>query len=174
MTMKEKNSLKERIITALFSRFPSLAEEWAKGFKVVRTEDIPWTPFAAKLSECRVAMVTTAGVHLKNQDPFDMVDEEGDYTYREIPGKAKNEDLTITHKYYDHRDADKDINIIYPIDRLREMAAAGEIGSVAATHFGFMGHIVGSKIESLLSKVAPEVANKLISDEVDLVLLTPG
>ena len=173
-TMKEKKSLKERIITALFSRFPDLAERWAKGFNAVRGEDIPWTPFPGKLSECRVAIVTTAGVHLQSQDPFDMGDEEGDYTYRAIPGKARNEDLAITHKYYDHRDADRDINVIYPIDRLKEMAASGEIGSVSATHFGFMGHLVGSKIESLLNKTAPEVANKLISDEVDLVLLTPG
>lgn len=170
----EKSTLKERLITAIFSRFPFLAERWAKGFDAVSYGDTPWTPFTKDIPDCRVAIVTTAGVHLKVQEPFDMEDENGDHTCREIPGDVRDEDLTITHKYYDHTDADEDINIVFPIGRLREMAARGEIGEVAPRHFGFMGHILGDKLKTLVEETAPVVAENLKGDGVEAVLLTPG
>ena len=171
---KEKSTLRERISTYLFSRFPSLAERWAKSFEAVHAEDIPWTPFEKDISKCRVALVTTAGVHLKNQKLFDMDDENGDCTFREIPGDVGDGNLMITHKYYDHSHADKDINIVFPLDRLREMEARGEIGDVAPRHYGFMGHVLGSKIEPLIKETSPEVAKRLADDGVDFVILTPG
>jgi len=171
---KESKSIKERIITGLFSRFPSIAEQWAKGFKAVESSHIPWTPFTADLSKCKVALVTTAGVHMKSQEPFDMEDEEGDFSFREISGQSDVADLMITHKYYDHSDADRDINIVFPIERLKEMSKRGEIGGLSPRHYGFMGHIVGSKVELLINRTAPEIAKRLNDDGADIALLTPG
>ncbi|MDH3974770.1 MAG: glycine/betaine/sarcosine/D-proline family reductase selenoprotein B [Deltaproteobacteria bacterium] len=170
----ESKGLKERIITRLFSRFPFIAERWAESYQAVESSGIPWTPFTGDLAKCKVALVTTAGVHMKDQPPFDMDDEEGDFTFREISARAGVEDLMITHKYYDHTGADKDINIVFPLERLREMAKRGEIGELAPRHYGFMGHIVGNKIDSLIHETAPEVAGKLRADGADIALLTPG
>ena len=171
---KEGLTLKDKIITTLFSRFPFLAERWAESFEAVKSEEIPWTPFKKELSECKVALVTTAGVHLKGQIAFNMDDEEGDYTFREVPSAVKIDDIMITHKYYDHSDADRDINIVFPIERLRELSDTGEIKSVAPRHFGVMGYIVGSKLKQLIEKTAPDIARNLREDGVDIALLTPG
>jgi len=171
---KEGFILKDKIITKLFSRFPFLAERWAEGFDAVNSVDIPWTPFTKELSDCRVALVTTAGVHLKGQPVFDLDNEEGDYTFREIPFDVKIDDIMISHKYYDHSDADKDINIVFPIERLRELSDSGEIKSVAPRHFGLMGHIAGFKLKHLIDKTAPDIADRLKEDGVDIALLTPG
>lgn len=170
----EQKRFREKIITWLFSHFPSIAERWAESFRGVESSVIPWTPFTGNLPDCKVALVTTAGVHMKDHAPFDMENEEGDATYREIPGHVKTADLMITHKYYDHADADRDINIVFPIERLKEMTERGEIGGLAPRHFGFMGHIVGKKIDSLVHQTAPEIAGKLREDGADIALLTPG
>lgn len=168
---------KDRLIARLFTRFGSLAERAAR-----KVEDagqgpippIPWTPFKGSLSEKSVAIVTTAGVHCKADPPFDMADPDGDPSIRVIPSSTPPQELTITHDYYDHRDADKDINIVFPHDRLCELALEGFIGSVAPTHYGLMGHITGRHVDTLVSETAPLVAAGLKADSVGAVLLTPG
>lgn len=174
MSMTEKQTFGERLATAAFSRFPFIAEMWAKKFEAQRVEGIPWTPFVKDISRCKIAVVTTAGVHLRSQQPFDMVDHDGDPTFREVPRDASKSEITITHKYYDHTDADRDINIVFPIDRLLEMKERGEIGELADLHYSFMGHIVGRHLKRLIEETGPEVARKLKSAGVDVVLLTPG
>ena len=166
--------LKNQLIAKMFTRFPYLVERWVKKSPPLKFEDIPWTPVTKLLKDCKIAIVTTAGVHLKTQKLFDMHDPYGDPTYREIPANATKEQLMITHDYYDHKDADKDINVVYPVDRLQELRQAGEIGSIAEVHFGFMGHIDGDHIDTLIKETAPEVAHKLKMQGVDAVLLTPG
>ena len=170
----EKQTIIERLVTKIFSRFPTISEIWAKKFTAHRVEGIPWTPFVKELSKCKVAIVTTAGVHLKSQKPFDMEDREGDPTFREVPKDAPKSSLTITHKYYDHADADRDINIIFPIDRLSEMKESGEVGEVGGLNYSFMGHILGRHIKTLVEETAPEVARRLKNAGADVVLLTPG
>lgn len=172
--MAEKQTFGERIVTKIFSRFPVISEIWAKRFKTHEVEGIPWTPFNKDLSKCKVAIVTTSGVHLKSQQPFDMDDKDGDPTFREVPRDTPRSELTITHKYYDHSDADKDINIVYPIDRLLEMKERGDIGDLAEFHYGIMGHILGRHIKTLVEKTGPEIAERLKQANVDVVLLTPG
>lgn len=166
--------LKNRFMAKLLTRFPALFERSTRKISWTGATGIPWTPVTKQLSSSKVAIVTTAGVHLKSQKPFDMLDKMGDPEYRELPFEAKREEYTITHDYYDHRDADRDLNIVFPLDRLREMKEAGEIGSLAGTNYGFMGHIDGAHIDELIKKTAPEVARKLKKAGVDVVLLTPG
>ena len=166
--------LKNKLIAKLFTRFPALAEWVVKNIPSWKVEGIPWTPFNKELKDCKIALVTTAGVHLKTQKPFDMKDPNGDPTYREIPLDASKQGLMITHDYYNHKDADKDINIVFPIDRLKEMKERGEIGSISEINFSFMGHIQGGHIYTLINQTAAQAAVKLKEMQVDAVLLTPG
>lgn len=121
-----------------------------------------------------MALITTGGVHLKSQIPFNMADPSGDPTFREIPADIKPSGLIITHDYYDHKDADKDINIVLPIERIKDLEKTGDIGSVNGRHFSFMGHITAPHIETLIKETAPKVAKKLKSDNVDIAILTPA
>ncbi|MBI3962371.1 MAG: hypothetical protein HY335_06450 [Deinococcus sp.] len=155
-------------------RFPALLAIWSRTRRFRKAETIPWMPLQKPLIQCRLALVTTAGVHLKEQPPFDMADPNGDPSFRELPGAVQAEQLRITHDYYDHRDADQDINIVFPIDRLRELVALGLIAGVAPHHYGFMGHIDKHHVDTLVTKTAPEVARRLRRDRVDAVLLTPA
>src|SRR3990170_3451002 len=152
--------LKNRILARLFTRFPGVfnPERYAEKAAPVSVEGIPWTDFTKKLKNSTVAIVTTAGVHLRAHKPFDMKDPLGDPTWRELPSDTPMEGYTITHDYYDHRDADRDINIVFPIERLGEMRDEGLIAAVSKTNYGFMGHIDGRHIETLIKKAAPEVA----------------
>lgn len=153
-----------------------LPDEWIKSFaKVMKLEthsDAPWASFDKPYSESRIALISSAGVHLKSDGPFDMEDRDGDPTFRMVPGDVESGDLTVSHSHYNTADALKDINVVFPIDRLREMVRRELIGSVAPRNFGFMGFI--PKVEPLLKKYAPQVAGMLKEDQVDAVVLAPA
>lgn len=164
---------KDRILGKLFTRFPALLEWWAKSHDFVINVDTPWVPLRKDPKDSRIALVTTAGVHLRSQPPYDMEDKEGDPTFRDIPAETRIDDLMITHNYYDHQDADQDINVVLPMERLRELEAEGAIGGIAPRHFSFMGHIIGRHIDTLVNRTGPEVARMLKTDGVEAVFLTP-
>jgi D-proline reductase (dithiol) PrdB len=103
-----------------------------------------------------------------------MVNPDGDATYREIPGDVAIEQITITHKYYDHTDADADLNVIFPLAHFRDLVKKQVIGALASRHYGFMGHIDGAQLPILNERTAPEVAAKLRADGVDFAFLTPA
>ncbi|MBI3397955.1 MAG: hypothetical protein HY265_06770 [Deltaproteobacteria bacterium] len=166
--------LKNQLISKLFTKFPFLVERWVKKAAPWKAQDIPWAPLTKPVKDCKIALATTAGVHLKSQKPFNMKDPNGDPTFREIPRDTPKGQFIITHDYYDHKDADKDINIVFPIDRLKELKERGEIADIAEINFGFMGHIDGGHIYTLINGTAQEVAEKLRAQGVDAVLLTPG
>ncbi len=153
---------------------PGLAKRLIDSYNPLEFNDIPWTPVKKPLNRCKVAIVTTSGVHKKDQIPFDMNDKNGDPSYREIHSSSKPNELTITHDYYDHSDADRDINIVFPIERLKELEEEGIIAGTVKFHFSFMGHIDGEHIETLIHKTGPDIARKLIENNTDIVLLTPG
>jgi len=155
----------------LFTRSWSVLSLWERHAKVVTFPDVPWVPLARPGREVTVAMVTTAGVHLRTDLPFAMSDRAGDPSFREIPSGAHGPDLMVTHDYYDHRDADRDVNVVFPIDRLREMEKDGEIGGLAPVFYSFMGHITGPHLPELQERTSKEVARRLAAAGVGLVLL---
>jgi D-proline reductase (dithiol) PrdB len=130
-------------------------------------EQVPWTPFRRSLAEATVSLVTTSGTHLAADHPFDLA---GDATFRVIPGTADADDLTISHLAYDSRDALRDINLVFPLQRLRELEAEGVIGRVASRHYGFGLCREGERL------IAPgrEVARAMRNEGVDLALLVPA
>ncbi len=164
---------KDRMLAKIFNRYPFLVEGWARSGKFVNNLDTPWAILSKELRECKIGLVTTAGVHLKSQLPFDMENKDGDPTWREIPSSVDLEDLMITHNYYDHHDADQDINVVFPVERLRELEADGVIGGIFPRHFSFMGHIAGRHLDTLIRLTGPEVARMLKGDGADAVFLTP-
>ena len=166
--------LKNKLIARAASLFPFMADKLTAAYTPWESEDIPWTPIKKPPAESTIALVTTAGVHHRHQHPFDMADPLGDPTFRILERDKISADYTITHDYYDHRNADKDLNIVLPLDRLKEMCAAGVIGAVADKHYSFMGHIDGRHIATLIQNQGPAAAAMLAADGVDAVVLTPG
>jgi D-proline reductase (dithiol) PrdB len=130
---------------------------------------IPYTPRRRELRETVFALVSTAGVHPRDQEPYDLA---GDNSWREIPGDARADQLMVTHEHYDHRHADQDINCVFPIDRLRELAAEGVIAGVGRRNLGFMGY--SQRIRDLYERAAPEMAKLVERSNADAVLLTAG
>lgn len=131
------------------------------------------TPLRKPLTECTVALVTTAGLSLPGQPPFDMAIKMGDSSFREFSSDVEVDLLEMHQRSwaFDHRGVLRDRNIALPLDRLREMQKRGEIGAIALHHYSFMGSIVGPT--NLIRASAPNVARRLVKDGVDVVLLTP-
>jgi D-proline reductase (dithiol) PrdB len=131
------------------------------------------TPLRKPLAECTVAVVTTAGLSLPGQPPFDTKIKMGDSSFREFPADISLQDLEMHQRSwaFDHTGVLRDRNLALPLDRLGEMQERGEIGAIAPHHYSFMGSIVGPS--KLIKISAPEVARRLAADGVDVVLLTP-
>jgi D-proline reductase (dithiol) PrdB len=126
----------------------------------------PWVE-GPPLPERRVAIVSSAGLVVRGEKPF----RGRDADYRVIPSTTPADRLLISHISinFDRTGFQEDWNVVFPIDRLGEMAAAGEIGSVAAAHYSFMG----ATDPILMEENAREVAGHLKRDQVDAVILSP-
>ena len=134
---------------------------------------VPFTPFDGELAKSTVALVTAGGVHLKDQDGFNIADELGDLTYRIIPEDVDAADLMVTHHHYDHSDADKDINVVFPIDVLRDLQAEGFVRAIAKKHVGYMGYTM--QLKAMYEGTAREIANEIDKgSRADVVVLTGG
>ena len=116
---------------------------------------MPFTPFDGELSKATVAIVTAGGVHLKEHEPFNIADELGDLGFRVIPGDADTSRLMVTHHHYDHADADSDINVVFPLDVLRDLKEEGFIREVARKHVGYMGYTM--QLKAMYEGTAPEI-----------------
>lgn len=134
---------------------------------------IPFTPLDRELSKATVAIVTAAGVHRKDQEPFNIADELGDLTFRVIGGDARNDELMVTHHHYDHSDADRDINVVFPLELLHELKAEGFIGDVAREHVGYMGYTM--RLKQMYEETAPAIAEHINKkSRADVIVLTGG
>jgi D-proline reductase (dithiol) PrdB len=126
----------------------------------------PWVTGAA-LKRRRVSIISTAGLHGRNDRPFEGM--TGDY--RVIPGDISAGDLVMTHisTNFDRTGFQRDWNVVFPLDRLKELALEGSIGSSAAYHYSFMGAADPAAMEP----AARNLATLLKGDRVDAVLLVP-
>jgi D-proline reductase (dithiol) PrdB len=142
-----------------------------KKYPFVMPEDMPWTPYKGRPSEQTIALVTTGGLYLKDQQPpFDTESIHGDPGFREIPRTVRQEEIGIAHAHFDHSLAEQDINIIFPIQRLIELEEEGVVGKLADTHYSFS---YVNDVEPLVTETAPEVIRRLESEGVDVLLLVP-
>lgn len=166
--------VKTRLVTALYARFPALARRWLRRHPMPVATDVPWTEASVPLEQARLGLVTTAGVHLRSQQAFDMRNPHGDPSHRVLPTDATPADLTITHDYYDTRAARHDLNVVYPVERLRELVAAGRLGNLTEANVALMGHVEESQLPALTRQTAPEVARLMRDQRADIVLLVPA
>jgi D-proline reductase (dithiol) PrdB len=155
------------------SEFSISVRLFLKTYKWRRIDPVPWTPLKKPLNECRMALVSSAGFVLPDQEPFDESIRGGDTSFREIPGDVNVMDLVDTHRStsFDHTGIRQDANLAFPIDRIKELVKLNRIGSVNHRHFSFMGSITAPG--RLIQFTAPEVARLLVEDSVDAVLLIP-
>lgn len=129
---------------------------------------IPYTPFAGKLAESRIGLVSTSGAHLRSQEPFVLA---GDNSVRLIPSEALSADMSVAHEHYDTSDAQRDVNAVFPLEVLRDLAADGKIGSTTSEHLS-MGF--SQAMREIKEKIAPEIATTVRRWKPDAVLLTAG
>lgn len=134
---------------------------------------VPLLQMQKPLARSRVAIVSTAGLVLPHQPPFDETVRGGDWSFRSIPDDTDARSLRLTHRSasFDHRPAELDPNIAFPLDRLHELVADGHVGEANHRHFSFMGSLTATS--NLLARSAPEVARALSEDGVDVALLVP-
>ncbi len=128
-----------------------------------------WADVTKELKDMKIAIATAAGVHLKSDKRFNLA---GDFTFRKIPGDAPSDELMVSHGGYDNGDVNKDINCMFPIDRLRELVKEGFIKEVAPTHIGFMGG--GGNQQKFREETGPAIAQILKDEGVDAVIMTAG
>ena len=139
-----------------------------KGREAPRFPDHPWVR-GLPLHKRRLAIVTTSGLHRRRDRPFDFVPGT---EYRVIPGDTRADELVMSHisVNFDRSGFQQDLNVVFPIDRLKELAQDGVISSVAAFHYSFMG---AAWPPTRFEAKAREIAGLLKKDRVDAVLLSP-
>ena len=134
---------------------------------------VPFTPYERELARATVAIVTAAGVHQKDQEPFNIADELGDLSFRIISADATADTLMVTHHHYDHSEADQDINVVFPIDALAELVKEGFVGGAAREHVGYMGYTM--QLKRMYEETAPQIAEEIDKrSRADVVVLTGG
>ncbi|HSG18572.1 MAG TPA: glycine/sarcosine/betaine reductase selenoprotein B family protein [Anaerolineae bacterium] len=162
-----------------FKFLPRLVTRYYK-MSQVRTEmPIPWTPLARPLNKARFSLVTSGGLyHSGHEPPFDLERETrepawGDPTYRTLPTDVDPQEVGISHHHLNPADIEADMNILLPIQRFQELADAGQIGGLAGQAYSFMGYQgFPADQQPWRETYGPEVAAKLLDDQVDCVLLT--
>ncbi len=132
-------------------------------------DDSPFAPLRKPLSEAKLALVTTAGLHLRGDTPF----SSGDQTFRVIPSSAPASDIIQSHTSigFDRTAFMRDINVTFPIDRLRELVEAATVGALSESFYSFLG--ANRDPKTMIEETGPEVARELLGEGVDAVLLTP-
>ncbi|MCA9969035.1 MAG: hypothetical protein KC425_02410 [Anaerolineales bacterium] len=144
-------------------------------------QPVPWTAVAKPLAACKFGLVTSAGLYCRGaQPPFDVAREQaeptwGDPTYRAIPAAVTPEELAVSHLHINHAAIAADVNVVLPLQRFHELAAAGRIGGLADYHYSFMGFQgYPPDASAWAERYGPEVAARFRAEGVDCVLLTPA
>lgn len=128
-----------------------------------------YTPVTKELKDMTVALATAAGVHHKEDKRFNLA---GDFTWRKVTNEMNSGDLMVSHGGYDNGDVNKDVNCMFPIDRIREIAEEGFIKAAAPVHACFMGG--GGDQDKFKNETGPEIAQYLKDEGVDAVVMTAG
>lgn len=151
---------------ARWEDLPKYERDYLAGMRLPEFDDTPWTQ-AAPVPESRVALMTTAGIERRDDKPYPWFSGE----FRLIPTDVDPSELVMSHlsPNFDRTGFQQDINVVFPIARMRELEAEGFVGSVAKFHYAFMG---GSRPQDMASRV-PELARLLRGDAVDTVLMCP-
>jgi len=138
-----------------------------------------WAPFEKRLSASRIALLTSAGVHMKESQPtFDLEREDanpewGDPTWRVIPATARPEDFAFAHLHINPQDMVADPEIALPMRGLAELAGEGVIGGAVANHVAVMGY-QDRELDDWRRTTAPEIVAHLSEQGADGLILAPA
>ena len=142
------------------------------GSMITKDDFVPLARLRRPLSESRLTFVSTAGVQPTGSLPFDTVHPVGDYTFRRVPSGASPRELEIHQLKYPTHGAARDLNVIFPIERLQEFAAEGLVGSLTPHFFSFIGYNMDA--ERLERTLAEEIADAVVADGADVALMSPA
>jgi len=160
-----------RFITGITKR---VLKNW---ISMEKPRPIPWTPLSKPLSECTVALLSSAGIALKTDKPFDQDGERknpwwGDPSYRILPKTATEDEVRLYHMHIDPSYAEQDLNCLFPLQHLQTMENNGRIGCMSPRHYSIMGYILNP--EQLLRETVPALIRDLKADLADVVILVPA
>lgn len=138
-----------------------------------RIDPVPWSPLPKPLSVSRLAIVSSAAQVPAGQRPFDVEAKGGDCTFREVPSDTTCDAFEDCHPsdHFDHSGLLADLNVAFPLDRVRELVASGRVGELAPRHLSFCGALTATG--RLRKESAPQAARLLVEDGVDAALLFP-
>ena len=160
----ETNQLRSGLWETVNERYP--------GAMIAKSDFVPLAKLKKPLSESRLTFVSTAGVQPKDSMPFDTVHPIGDYTFRRVPSDSKPTDLEIHQLKYPTLGAKRDLNVIFPIERLQELAKEKVIGGLTTNFFSFIGYNMDA--ERLEQTLAVTIADAVEAEKPDAVLLAPA
>ena len=160
----ETNQLRPGLWATVNERYP--------GAMITKSDFVPLARLKKPLSESRLTFVSTAGVQPKNSLPFDTVHPIGDYTFRRVPSDSKPTDLAIHQLKYPTLGAKRDLNVIFPIERLQELAKEKVIGGLTTNFFSFIGYNMDA--ERLERTLAEDIADAVEAEKPDAALLAPA
>jgi hypothetical protein len=151
------------------------AKQWTEAMRdvprLVGLEPAVPRPLARPLSESSVALVTSAGIAQAGQPPMDGENIEGDYTFRLLDIDTPVSELRIWHTHFDVTAANQDINVVYPIDRLMELAVEGTVARVATPAVSYMGYF--TNVFRVRDELAPAIVEAVRESGADVALLVP-
>jgi D-proline reductase (dithiol) PrdB len=127
-----------------------------------------WTPLKKPLSKCRLGFIATGGIYAAGQTAFHFKD---DTSYRAIPNSVETAELRATHFAYDLTDARKDINVVFPIEALKSMVEEKKIAELGPNSYTLMGGIYSTR--RVVEDLIPPLVQRVLDDELDVVLLVP-
>ncbi len=142
------------------------------GSMITKTDRVPLVGLTMPLREARLAFISTAGVQPKGTLPFDTVHPVGDYTFRRVPSGSRPADLEIHQLKYPTFGAKQDLNVIFPIERLRDLAAEKFIGGLTENFYSFIGYNMDP--QRLERTLAEEIAAAVEAENPDVALLAPA
>lgn len=164
-----------------FKFLPRLITAFYKNQQPPVEGKIPWTPLLKPLAECRLSLITTAGLYRQDfQPPFNTEREQaepmwGDSSYRSIPTDSSPERIGVSHLHINPQPIQQDLNVVLPLQRMRELANEGVIGGLATQAFSLMGYQgFPPNPHAWLEHSAPQIAVTLKPESVDALILTPA
>lgn len=168
----------QAVVDGFYFMPPSLSAWIGKDIpKEDYTGTIPWAPITKPLSELRFSLMTSAGINMKTDPPFDMEREKrepmwGDPGMREIPKTATEADIDVNHLHINTAYTKQDLNVMLPIARFREFEEEGIIGSLTPTCYSYYGFQLDPG--ELIASTMPGVIKRLKEEETEAVFLTPA
>ncbi len=142
------------------------------GSMITKVDLVPLAPLRKPLSQTRLTFVSSAGVQPRDSLPFDVVHPVGDFTFRRVPSSSTPADLEIHQIKYPTAGAARDLNVIFPVDRLSELAEDGTIGGLTPNFFSFIGYTIDPA--GFERTLAEALADAVAAEGAEAVLLCPA